>query len=609
MKKILVLVGCSVLLIGQMVASTGHMDPPSMPVMSRDPAQELTIDGRLDLGDTLHWDRHFFYLGFGPGFSPSDASFGVTAWEYTSNEWVPDANGAGNDGYTDTSTAIVKFLHHGTDLYIALQSDDKSVCKRFPGWEGDGLFMKVKMKGSAITKEYKLFYVNEEVGSSARFETNGPEGSGEGASYEFPGTITNDNSAPDSGYTLEMVIHLDVLDPTYEPYDTVWLSMMIFDMDYYVPEHASNPDDSLCDYVKSWWGSEWGTELRCLILGDQTSIDALQLPEGVSITIDGQLNEEVWEGATSIAIGKGSPDATGWWWMQWGDTLNSWDDPSTAEIKFLHDGTDLYLGILSNDSSVCEWAPGWEADGLFLWMRDPWHIPMPGERHEVKLMYFGSEVGASAELQLSPSVPSGAVEGVSYEPIGTVTHADTGGCGPDHGYSLELVLHTDMWGYTDGDSVWLAPVIWDMDHSSADVYDEHTSDYTKSWWGCEWADINFDKYYMYRQVYLSPEIVPGIEDEEATPSVCMLHQNYPNPLSRMTAIRYELPRKMHVSLKVYNLAGQEIKTLVDGDMEAGVRAVYWNGRSDDNRKVANGVYFYRIEAQGYSETRRMIVVR
>jgi hypothetical protein len=234
---------------------------------------------------------------------------------------------------------------------------------------------------------------------------------------------------------------------------------------------------------------------------------------------------------------------------------------------------------------------------------------MPGERQEVKLMYFGNVVGDTAKLELSTSVPSGAVEGKSYEPPGTVTHADTGGCGPDHGYSLELVLHTDMWGYSNGDSVWMGPIIWDLDHSSEDVYDEHTSDYAKSWWGSEWADINFDKYYMYRQVYLSPEIAPGVEEETIAPSEFILHQNYPNPFGRMTAIKYELPRKTHISLKVYNLSGQEIKTLIDGDIEAGIHTAYWNGRSDDNRKVANGIYFYHIEAQGCSQTRRMIVVR
>jgi len=269
MKRIWTLLGCSALLVGQVSAGALHMDPYSMPVMSRDPAQGLTIDGRLDLGDTLHWDRHFFYLGFGPGFAPSDAGFGVTDWEYPPNDAVSDANGPENDGYTDTSTAIVKFLHHGTDLYIGIVSDDKSVCKRFPGWEGDGLFMKVKKKSSAIAKEYKLFYVDTLVGSSAVFETNGPEGSGEGKSYEFPGTITNDNSAPDSGYSLEMVIHLDSLDPAFEPYDTVWVSMMIFDMDFYVPEHAENPDDSLCDYFKSWWGSQWGLNLDVSYLATQ----------------------------------------------------------------------------------------------------------------------------------------------------------------------------------------------------------------------------------------------------------------------------------------------------------------------------------------------------
>ncbi|MCD6165414.1 T9SS type A sorting domain-containing protein [bacterium] len=602
MKRIVLLAAAFVFLLVTMVqAQWLKEDKKFIQVMSVE--HPITIDGRLD---ELDWQRRIDYLAFRPNFKPGDISYRVTGWEYTDPQWVPEANGPNNDGYTDTTTTTIKFLHYGTDLYIAITSDDHSICKRFGGWEGDGLFMKVKIKGTAVAKEYKLFYIDPAVGSSAVFETNGPADSGEGVSYEFPGTIANDNTAPDSGYTAEMVIHLDKLG--YSAGDSVEVSMMIFDMDFYTPEHESNPDPDLCDYYKTWWGSQWGSEFRYLILSDPPVVAAYSLEEGENITVDGQLTEPAWNHAEYLDMYVGSPDISNRWYMQWGDTLNAYTDQSHAIVKFLHKGTDLYIGVISNDSSVCEWSPGWEADGLFLWMRGPDEVPLPGQRNEIKCMYFGMEEGSSAKFEVNDNVPSGGAEGASYEFPGTVTHTETNG--PDHGYSIEVVIHTDMWGYADGDSVWLSLVIWDMDYASIDAYDPHVSDYAPMWWGTQWCDTNFEKYYLYRQVYLSPSTDVD-EKRQDTPIVrtYALYQNFPNPFNPETTIQYELPKRQHVSLGIYNVLGQKIRTLVDGIQESGIHTVRWDGKTDNSESVVSGVYFYRIETGDFVQIRKMVYIR
>lgn len=583
-------------------AQTLHIDPPSLVVMSAE--QPITIDGRLDETD---WQRRIFHVNFRANYKPDDGSYAVTG-SVMPPEF--DSNGTGNDGYSDSSSAQVFFLHYGTDLYIGVRSTDSSVCKRFPSWEADGLFMKVKTKAGADV-EFKLMYFNGAEGASAVYETSGnaPAGAGDGMSYEFPGTITNkDTTKSDSGYSFEMVIHLDKMG--YGLNDVVTLNGTVFDLDFYTPVTATTPNPRLCDFYKSWWGSEWGgptdASYRNLILGDKPVADAYATTS--TITLDGRLDESTWANAPSIELAPGSKDATNWWYMQWGDSLASFDDRSLTTVKFLHNGTDLYIGFVSNDSSVCNWSTGWEADGMFIWMRDKFTIPGPGSRQEVKLMFFGDSVGGPAKFEVNGNVPTGGAEGVAYAFPGTVTRTESNG--KDAGYSGEVIIHGDKWGYVDGDTIRIAIDMWDMDRSSVDVTDPYQRIYAKSWWGSEWVDIFFDKYYMYRGIYLSPTSVTAIGDEVAeVPTAFSLSQNFPNPFNPQTAIRYELADRGHVTITVHNLLGEEVAKLVDAVQGAGSYEITWDGRSSSGIVVTSGVYFYRLQAGSSISVRKMVLLK
>ncbi|OVE78556.1 hypothetical protein BVY01_05110, partial [bacterium I07] len=90
----------------------------------------------------------------------------------------------------------------------------------------------------------------------------------------------------------------------------------------------------------------------------------------------------------------------------------------------------------------------------------------------------------------------------------------------------------------------------------------------------------------------------GIDEihETALPDAFALLQNYPNPFNPLTSIEYRLPEASHVSFKIFNLYGQEIQTLVDGQKPAGVHRIDWHGEDDHGRQAASGIYFYIIEA-------------
>jgi len=88
-----------------------------------------------------------------------------------------------------------------------------------------------------------------------------------------------------------------------------------------------------------------------------------------------------------------------------------------------------------------------------------------------------------------------------------------------------------------------------------------------------------------------------------------LYQNYPNPFNPDTEIRFRLPEDGPVTLAIYNLRGQRIRTLVNGEKPAGFHSVRWDGYDEKGQEVAGGVYFCRLEAEGYTGTIKLLLLR
>ena len=93
------------------------------------------------------------------------------------------------------------------------------------------------------------------------------------------------------------------------------------------------------------------------------------------------------------------------------------------------------------------------------------------------------------------------------------------------------------------------------------------------------------------------------------PVAYSLSQNYPNPFNPTTEISYGLPARTHVTLKVYNLLGQEVVTLVDAEKAAGRHTASWNTFDGQAAQVASGIYFYRLETEDFSATRKMVFLK
>lgn len=110
-----------------------------------------------------------------------------------------------------------------------------------------------------------------------------------------------------------------------------------------------------------------------------------------------------------------------------------------------------------------------------------------------------------------------------------------------------------------------------------------------------------------------PVIDRGLDADPGTPilpTVNSLSQNFPNPFNPGTRISFTLARKSHVKLVVYNVLAQEIKTLADNEFEAGGPYYEeWDGKDNNGHMVASGVYFYKLVTDGFSEARRMVLMK
>ena len=93
------------------------------------------------------------------------------------------------------------------------------------------------------------------------------------------------------------------------------------------------------------------------------------------------------------------------------------------------------------------------------------------------------------------------------------------------------------------------------------------------------------------------------------PARFTLTQNYPNPFNPETTVKYSLPVAANVELKIINILGQEIKTLVKGVNKAGYYNVKWDGRNNLNNQVASGIYIYSIRAKSLSGNQNFVMVR
>jgi len=226
-----------------------YQDPQSIDVYQA--VNPITVDGNLFEAD---WAYPSQYLVFGPKPPLQAPGNSVTSTVLVWNKLI------------DTTWTPLKILRIGSKLYIGFSSYDKQVCRFGDSWEGDGLFMKIKDAGGQ-DKEYKLYYNAAGVDPNMVYEAS-VANSGAGVGVKRPGTVVNDTTQVDNGYTAELMIDLAVLGYTTVP-QSVQVMMNIFDPDFY--HNGMTPWGTIGSMHKTFWGSEWGSSFRTLNLTNMST--------------------------------------------------------------------------------------------------------------------------------------------------------------------------------------------------------------------------------------------------------------------------------------------------------------------------------------------------
>lgn len=106
-----------------------------------------------------------------------------------------------------------------------------------------------------------------------------------------------------------------------------------------------------------------------------------------------------------------------------------------------------------------------------------------------------------------------------------------------------------------------------------------------------------------KRVFIDEFGITSVKDPLGSliPKEFVLENNYPNPFNPNTILRYQIPMEAKVTLRIYNILGQEVKTIIDEIQSAGFKSIEWNSTNNIGNAVASGVYFYRIDATSVTE--------
>jgi hypothetical protein len=227
----------------------------------------------------------------------------------------------------------------------------------------------------------------------------------------------------------------------------------------------------------------------------------------------------------------------------------------------------------------------------------PYSVYMVSAHTTTLSLWFMSHPDSAFSVDnLPPEAPGGLVAEQSYAPVG-----------------LELV-----WGINQEN---------DLSHYA--VYRGSSEDFVPSlenrvatptapeWFDGSWR---WDGGYYYKVsaidvhgnesgfALLAPEGITGTDTPKA-PGASYLAQNYPNPFNPTTRIAFGLKEPAAVSLRIYDAAGRLVRALVEGERPAGTYSELWDGRDSNGRSVASGIYFYRLSAGTFEQTKKMALMR
>jgi len=303
--------------------------------------------------------------------------------------------------------------------------------------------------------------------------------------------------------------------------------------------------------------------------------------------------------------GSGSVEVSYWRWYT--NNLGYSPDEDYWVVQVSNDGGANWVNVESTTASNNAWQQ------VSFFANDYFDTP-----DQLRLRFRASDYngGSLVEAAIDDIVISSstAVADVAA-PVITVTEPEGGSIG--NGQNLNVawnasddvgVVHARVWLSLDGGSSFDqliaegaldGAVDWTVNvPGGVDAYDARVRVEVLDGMEREAADVS-----------AAFTITVGVTDTPNMGSTLALAQNHPNPFNPQTSIFFSLPRNMDVSLKIYNVQGKLVRTLVQGMETAGSHEVVWKGRDDRGGNVSSGIYFYRLTTDGGDLVRKMTLLK
>ena len=128
------------------------------------------------------------------------------------------------------------------------------------------------------------------------------------------------------------------------------------------------------------------------------------------------------------------------------------------------------------------------------------------------------------------------------------------------------------------------------------------------------GDISNDSYSLILGFWTPGVLLTYISEHDSPytlglPIAYSLSQSYPNPAHNSTKIQYSLPKRSKIKLQIFDVIGRRIAVLIDEEQEPGYYKVNWSINDVTKQRLANGIYFYRLDAGEFTQTKKMIICR
>jgi len=183
--------------------------------------------------------------------------------------------------------------------------------------------------------------------------------------------------------------------------------------------------------------------------------------------------------------------------------------------------------------------------------------------------------------------------------VGWIKHAATGSL------NMAIILANN---YNGEKTLFIGPVLSFYDYTTTNFQRLNDDEWQKIYTQSLINQPDFSNIFMTdkkgEKKPFGPTILTNINIEKPKPESYLLIKNYPNPFNPITKIEYSLPENSFVEIKIYDIFGREVETLINKKQTMGMYSLQWQPKN-----ITSGIYFYRIKAGRYSETKKMVYIK